>query len=294
MARIAVLGSTGMLGSALSQLLSSNSHDVFEISRSMKPVVEDNSLLQIKSLEKSEIYELFNKHEFDYAINAIGLIKQKIDADSQYHRHQAHKTNTVFPETLNSYSQEFGLPVIQIATDCVFSGLSGGYTEDSIFDCEDIYGKSKAEGEMKSKNIMHLRCSIIGHELNSNKSLMDWLLTSDLHSEIHGFTNHLWNGLTTLHFSKIVNGIIESSLFSPGVIHLIPRDQISKFDLLSTIAEVFGRSDLKVKPLEVNVGVDRTLSTIFPLRNKQLWSSAGYNEIPSIVDMLTEYRNWSP
>ena len=44
------------------------------------------------------------------------------------------------------------LKVIQIATDCVFDGLKGNYTEDDKHNAIDVYGKTKSLGEVSADN----------------------------------------------------------------------------------------------------------------------------------------------
>jgi dTDP-4-dehydrorhamnose reductase len=139
---------------------------------------------------------------------------------------------------------------------------------------------------------MILRTSIIGREIRSSNSLLEWLLAQKKNSEVKGFTNHFWNGVTTFHFSNLVKGIIESKEFTPGTFHVLPAGTVSKYELLKLIAEKFQRSDLKINKFEAPVAIDRTLATLNPAFNSQIWARAGYDIIPNIEDMVSEYANW--
>jgi len=77
---------------------------------------------------------------------------------------------------------------------------------------------------------MLIRYSIIGREVHTGNSLMEWVLKQPLGATINGYTNHIWNGVTTLHFSKIFSGIIETNSFQAGIQYLIPKNIISKHD----------------------------------------------------------------
>jgi dTDP-4-dehydrorhamnose reductase len=183
--------------------------------------------------------------------------------------------------------------VLQIGTDCVYSGNLGSYDEKSEFDCSDIYGLSKVEGERQSKSLMILRTSIVGHELNSTASLLDWFIKREPNAKVNGFTNHFWNGVTTLAFARIVGGIINTGSFESGTRHILPADQVSKYQLLKEFQTAFGRSDISIEPYAHDTSINRTLSTIYPEKNSGFWSKAGYNEIPTVHEMVQEYALWA-
>jgi dTDP-4-dehydrorhamnose reductase len=148
-------------------------------------------------------------------------------------------------------------------------------------------------GELASSSSMILRCSIIGKELETSNSLLSWVLSAPLNSQINGYINHFWNGVSTLHFAKIVSGIINSATYKNGVFHLVPNDFLSKYELISTIATAFGRVDLKINKFETPTSVNRVLSTIDPERNRSLWLAGGYTEIPTVRQMVLDYAAWS-
>jgi dTDP-4-dehydrorhamnose reductase len=195
---------------------------------------------------------------------------------------------------LEVFSKKSGAKVIQIGTDCVYSGLRGKYLESDIFDPVDVYGITKSIGEKYANSSMLIRCSIIGREIRGNNSLMEWVLNQPLGEKINGYANHIWNGVTTLHFAQIVLGVIESNSFEEGVQHLIPKDIVSKYDLLNIIASRFDRRDLRISKSRVDSSIDRSLATNNLERNLQLWQLGGYNTIPTIDEMVAAYSRWIP
>jgi dTDP-4-dehydrorhamnose reductase len=291
--RVAILGSTGMLGSTISKFLTTDQIEVWEFNRAGKSVVKGNNVRILDVTSEESVSDFLKESSFDCAINGIGLIKQRIKEESEEHTNLAYRVNSDFQAILNAYSQNTSTPVIQIGTDCVYSGLEGSYSEDSEFDCSDLYGLSKVSGEQESKSMMTIRCSIIGHEVKSSFSLMDWFLSQPVSTSVNGYTNHIWNGVTTLTFARVIHGIISKNTYSPGTIHLVPKDQVSKFELLQILAEVFERKDIEINEFEAEIGVNRTLATNFPHKNEQLWLNAGYTEVPSIVELIQEYAEWS-
>ena len=198
-------------------------------------------------------------------------------------------TNSYFPLDLQKFAEQKDIKYIQIGTDCVFSGKEGGYKEDSFMDAEDLYGKSKIVGEIAGQNKMLIRSSIIGPEDGNGYSLMNWFLKNN-DSSVSGFKNHLWNGVTTLNFSRVVEGIIMNDDIDFKVQHLIPKNTITKANLLELFKEQFKKS-IKIKHIDADVVIDRTLNTHSPDLNKDLWTAAGYLTIPTIEENIKELAN---
>jgi dTDP-4-dehydrorhamnose reductase len=140
--------------------------------------------------------------------------------------------------------------------------------------------------------MMHLRVSIIGPEVNRNSSLLEWVRNQPKNAEISGYTDHFWNGITSFHFAKIARGVIENDIFEPGVFHVLPKDSVTKSELVGLIAKCLGRSDIKVTPTSTGANINRTLDTSNPAKNKNLWLSAGYESPPSIAQMVSELITW--
>lgn len=211
--------------------------------------------------------------EGDVIINCIGVIKPYC-----HNVERAIKINSLFPQTLPEGS-------IQIATDCVYLGTKGKYVESDLHDADDTYGKTKSLGE--ASGVHNLRCSIIGPEIKTHSSLLDWFLAQE--GEVNGFTNHLWNGLTTYHFAKIVKAVIEKNIPLQYMQHIVPADVVTKAELLKIIAKVYGKK-IKINEVEADVAVDRTLATSHKAMNRKLWKAAGYDEIPTIEQMVKEMK----
>lgn len=52
--------------------------------------------------------------------------------------------------------------LIQIATDCVYSGKKGDYLESDLHDPTDVYGKTKSLGEFSSDHISWCAVQLLG------------------------------------------------------------------------------------------------------------------------------------
>lgn len=289
---IAILGSTGMIGSAATFYLSSLGHSVIEVNRKGISVTGENEVYKFDAL-KDSVNRLLNSLPSDTIIvNLIGVIRHKIELNSEESVSRAQNVNSDFPKLLTHCAQVSKMQVIQIATDCVFSGESGAYSEDSKMNPIDIYGETKAAGEMAATNLLTLRVSVVGREVKDHIELMDWVITQPPNNAVNGFNNHFWNGITSLHFAKILAGILKNGSSARGTFHLIPTGAVNKLELIQIIAELSGRNDLKIIETAAEKPIDRTLRTNSNEINAEFWKSAGYQVIPTIRMMLEEYFGW--
>ena len=286
MRKILILGGTGMLGHVCKLVLeSANLFDVVSTCRANK-----SGYIEFDALSHSPT-ELVNEIKPDWIINCIGVTKSQIDETSVKSLSQAISINAVFPSKL---SQATSRPIIQIATDCVYSGDDGNYLETDLHDCTDVYGKTKSLGEIPVKNLLHLRTSIIGPELGKSHQILEWFRNQDVNAEINGFTDHLWNGITTHHFAKLVLGIISNDFQNASKIHVIPSDSIKKSDLLHEFSRAYNRRDIKINNVLSGRAINRTLACVNPDLNQVLWNMAGYQHIPSIAQRVNEQAQIIP
>lgn len=282
---VLVLGATGMLGSVCYKYFSGE-HNFRTIGTSRR---ESSELLKCSNI--SDLSKIVSSHKIDRIINCIGVIKPRIKEQNNATILDAIMMNSIFPLELAEIAESKKIKVIQIATDCVYSGAKGNYVEKDFHDAVDIYGKTKSLGEVKSNYFFNLRTSIIGHELNRVSSLLEWFLSHN-NAEIQGFTNHFWNGISTYHFARICGAIIRSNYDFYGIQHLVPVDSVSKAQLLETFKMVYERNDVTIIRSVNSNSIDRTLATENPEINDLLWSLAGYKVAPSVAQIVKEMKEF--
>jgi len=231
--------------------------------------------------------------DINFVVNCAGLIKHKIDENSSTSLRDLIEINSLFPFELSKLSHKLNFKIIQPATDCVYSGLKGNYSETDAKDPVDLYGYSKVLGEHFDMNLLTLRCSLIGRELSTKIEFLEWVLSHTPENSLNGFTNHYWNGITTLAFAKIVSGLIEVEKFIPGTFHVLPKDSVSKFELAKIISNNFGMTGTEMTQSQSPKAINRTLATNFEQFNCDLWKAAGYNRVPTISELVKEYSLWA-
>jgi len=285
MNKILVLGSTGMLGRMVSEYFSQfPEYELFQTFRS----IQNNKLVNNHKFDAmtDSLELLIEKIKPDYLINCIGIIKPEINERNQSSINRAININTYFPIKLSKSAKKHNFKYVQIGTDCVFSGLVGNYQENSFQDAADVYGKTKIAGEIFDSSKYLLRSSIVGPEPGQGKSLLNWFLSQNQQT-VNGFIDHKWNGITTLNFAKIVHGMIKSSKFINNLQHITPQDEVSKYDLLLYFNKYF-QANVTIESVDSNNPVNRTLATINPELNQQLWNVAGYRSVPTIEENIKE------
>ena len=288
MSTVAVLGVNGMLGHTIFRELSGFEGNLVGSSRleETNPLTGNHFFLDATSpVLPKPLHELGPD---DFVINCIGVINKNIVETSADSCERALLVNSLFPYKLDTLADELGFRIIQIATDCVFSGSKGRYLETDTHDTIDIYGKTKSLGEVPSKNMMNIRVSIVGPEVDSGVSLFEWVRNQPVNAQIKGYSDHFWNGVTTAAFARICLGILNNSGFVAGTHHLMPCDSMSKFELVREISSRCERADIDILELPSGNRIDRTLATVNVPLNQQLWANAGYSSIPKIADLVSD------
>lgn len=248
MKKVIILGGTGMLGSmVLKYFVSTQAYEVSASVRSTKFKPSNSFLFD------ADFNSVTGLPSADFYINALGVIKPFMLKNLK----KSIYINSIFPRELADECEKRGAKLIHITTDCVFSGMGGNYDESCLHDATDEYGKSKSLGE--SENCMVLRTSIIGPEIHNNVSLISWVQAQG-GKKINGFTNHFWNGVTTLQYAKICDKIISDNLYKNDLYHICSPNSVSKFQLVSMIDARYKVGAI-IKPIKASTEVDRTLST---------------------------------
>ena len=284
MKKVLVLGATGMLGSACYRVLSDSS----TLSAEGTSRTSDKLLRQMDAGDSNQVRKLVSKIQPDYVVNCIGIIKPHIAESDPDSIKRAILINSEFPIFLADLAVKADFKVIQIATDCVYSGKKGSYTEIDQHDATDVYGKTKSLGEVPSKNFLHLRASIIGPELGRSTSLLEWFRNQPKGSQLNGFEDHIWNGVTTYQFARLARGLIESESELSGTRHIVPANRVSKYELLNIFSNVYKRDDIQINKITSSNFIDRTLETENADVNLEIWNMGGYTSLPTIDEMVRE------
>lgn len=280
---VLILGATGLLGNAMFRVLSEKEGlRVFGTIRDQRmrqffSQELSNQLLLVENLEEqAQLVKLFDTVKPNIVVNCTALSKSNFQ--------DLIKMVSIFsllPKRLAYLCRLHGVRLVHISTDCVFSGTHGGYKEDDFPDGEGFYSVAKLLGEVDEPGAITLRTSMIGHELASKNSLLEWFLSQD--EECRGFPKAIFSGFPAVVLAQIIRDEILPRPDLQGIFHLATRP-ISKFDLLQAISKKYSLST-RIIP-DNSVVIDRSLSA------DKFKQATGYvpPEWPELIDTMYSYK----
>lgn len=291
---VVVLGGAGMLGHKLFQVLRERFPGTIATTRAGVGVPP---LSRVSLLAGPDVVAEVDAADFEalrarlerlapaVIVNCIGVVKQKDEAAKAI---PTITLNALLPHRLAEASAAWGGRVIHFSTDCIFSGRRGSYREEDVSDAEDLYGRSKFLGEVAAPNAITLRTSIVGRELTSHRSLLEWFLAQK-GKKVRGFRKVIYSGITTNEMANVVSLLIGSFPTLSGLFQ-VASDPIAKYDLLLLIRKAYGL-EIEVEPDDREVS-DRSM------RGERFRDATGWRA-PSWPDMVaalaadpTPYDEW--
>jgi len=256
--KILVFGANGMIGRMVVRVFSEKKEwEVIGTVRREPPesLLSDRGKVRIldgiDAANFDVLAKLMSVVSPDLVVNCAGLTKHRLEAEEPL---SAIPVNSLFPHRLAALCNLIDARLIHVSTDCVFSGSKGGYTEGDLPDAVDIYGRSKALGEVSSTNSITLRTSTIGHEFNTRFGLLEWFLSREVRCK--GFTRAIFSGLPTVVFAQVMRDVVAPRRELSGLFH-VASSPINKFELLRLIATVYGKK-IEIEP-DGDLILDRSL-----------------------------------
>lgn len=295
MSKVIVLGGSGMLGSMTAGVLAEAGFQVTATVRGAElRRLGQRALPAVRwtDFDAAADDSMAALRGADWVVNAVGITKPLIHDDNAAEVERAVRVNALFPHRLAAQAERLGLRVLQIATDCVYSGQKGDYAESDVHDALDAYGKTKSLGEVRSPNVHHLRCSIIGPEPKDYKFLVEWFRRQPRGAAVSGYVNHRWNGVTTLHFARFCAGVIRDAIPLGHCIHVVPTGVATKAEMLKSFTSAYRRPDIAIREVEAEKRIDRVLRTEQPDLNARIWRSAGYDCAPTVDEQIHELSRY--
>ncbi|MEG0471336.1 MAG: SDR family oxidoreductase [Solibacillus sp.] len=266
-----VLGATGMAGHMITFYLRENGHHVTTYSRTLFP--SNNGITG--DITDSSFLQRLIVGDYDVIINCIGVLNEACDKNPN----QAIYLNSYLPHAIAHLLKNTHTKLIHLSTDCVFSGKSAPYHEKSKPDGAMFYDRTKSLGEVNDERHLTFRNSIIGPDMKDNGiGLLNWFMKQS--GTIYGYTDAIWNGVTTLTLAKAIEKAAIDDL--TGLYHLVPPTSVNKYDLLHLFNKHLKSNELSILPSS-NVQLDKTL-----INSRHDFSFL----VPNYEEMIVEMRDW--
>jgi len=262
--RIYVFGANGMIGRYVNKYLKGS----IAVTRHQVDALIIRMDLFQRQLDQLDI------HEGDVVINAMGITNKRTREGWEFL-----VVNSLFPRLLADYCEFIGAHMIHISTDCVYNGETGMYDELCAHDDESIYGITKSCGE--PHNCIVIRTSLIGETPNGSTDLLEWV-RGHKNEKIHGYIDHIWNGITCLQFAKICEQMINEREFWQGDRHIYSPRAVTKAELVTMINEIYGLGN-EVVLTNSERAINRTMTSLYEISR--------FN-IPDIREQIIEQKNF--
>lgn len=268
-----VLGDSGMLGHLMGLYLSEAGHGVVGASRRGQRLFESVSL---DIADDAALRTLLHDGGFDVAINCVAITSDHFQAPDD----QVVEVNARFPHKLAALCEDLPTRVFQISTDGVFAGDGAPYGPDAIPDVTHLYGRSKADGELRDGRNLTIRSCPFGPDINPDGvSLFNWFMHAE--PPVTGWTEALFTGVTTLALAQFAERAAADGL--AGLVQFAPAESISKAELLHLLDERFRAN----RPADVHdvpgTHIDRSLLPS---------SRPDYATAPDYGEMLDDLKAW--
>ena len=250
MKKILVLGAAGMAGHMIYKYLRST--DKYVVGATTRTPVDflDSFVVDVEA-DLDYFAHIIKQSKADVIINCIGLLVKA----SQDYVAKAVYINSLLTHFLENLTRGTQTKVIHLSTDCIFDGKAGPYKESDIHTETNWYGKSKSLGEIINDKDLTMRTSIVGPEMKDGTGLFHWF--SKQTGKVTGYSNHYWNGITTLEMAKQIDKVLDIDL--SGVYHFCPKLPVTKGDLLVIIKDIWKRIDIEVILAPAEEELNKTL-----------------------------------
>ena len=267
-----VLGCNGMAGHMVSLYLKERKHEVVGFAREKSQLV---STIVGDANDIELLRKIIEEGNFDFVVNCIGILNQFAEKNKE----QAVFLNSYLPHLLAKITETLPTRLIHISTDCVFSGRTGAYTEDSFKDGETFYDRTKALGEIEDEKNVTLRGSIVGPDIKkAGIGLLNWFMQQV--GEVNGYTKAIWTGQTTLQLAKTIEQVALRGTI--GLYNTVPTTSINKYELLKRFNKYLRNDSVKINPVD-GLKLDKTL-----IRKRE-----GFDyKIPEYEVMVIEMAEW--
>jgi len=271
--KVLIIGSTGLIGHQVYNYLKDNDdYNLYNIAYRKKN--QENTIL-LDARDEHNLIKQITSIRPQYIVNCIGILIKGSERDPE----NAIFLNSYMPHRLARLANKINAKLIQISTDCVFSGYKQEpYVETDEKDGRGIYAISKGLGEVIDNQHLTLRTSVVGPELKSDgEELFHWFMSQS--GSISGFTKAIWSGVTTIELAKAVKWSIDNNIF--GLYHVTNNSSISKYELLK-LFQKYTKKDIDIIPVD-GKNVDKSFIDTRLLINYK---------IPSYEQMILDMVNF--
>ena len=287
--RILVTGVSGVLGSTLARTLG----DRFDLRGTFyrHPVaLPQTEAIQLDVTDSRDVLARIQAIRPEVVIHCAA--ETRVDWCEE-NGEQAQAVNVAGTRNLVEAAERNGAQFVYISTDAVFNGAGGPYAEDAVASPQNVYGRTKLDGEAvvqeHASRYLILRTNFFGWGLGSRPTLAEWFLDQlRAGREVPGFVDVVFSPLLANDLAGMIGDLIVQD--RRGLFHLGSRDWCSKYEFGRLVARAFDLDPDLVKPASVvRAGLQAPRAKDTSL-NSQKCSQALGSEMPTVADGVARLR----
>ena len=252
--RVLVIGSNGLLGQKVAELLVRGSaYTITLASLQSKPVRQLLSVeyMPLNITSKKDVKQAVFSCEPDVIVNCAAMTN--VDA-CEHERELAWKINVGGVENIIEAARRNNAMVVHVSSDYIFDGKLGPYTEDDRPEPLSYYGKTKlaSENALRASGLDHLiaRTMVLyGYAPGVKANFALWLVQS-LEKKLPVRVVDDQYGNPTL-ADDLAYGIVKGiELERTGIYNIAGREIVTRYDFALRLARAFGFDPGLVSPIK--------------------------------------------
>ena len=252
--RVLITGAHGLVGQALVHHMSGMpEYDVLATARDDESRLSGGSFgyAPLDITRTDAVKRLFEDFAPTVVINCAAMTQ--VD-DCEKHRDKCWKVNAEAVEDMARLCRSFGIRLIQLSTDFVFSGDDGPYSEKQRPNPVNFYGRSKLAAENATREAGVDKWAVArtvlvygtGNKL-SRSNIALWLVEALSNNEEVTIVTDQYR--TPTYVQDLAHGL-ERLVHSEkcGIFHLSGREMVSIYDFAHEVAHVFDLDSSLIQP----------------------------------------------
>lgn len=204
--------------------------------------IKSKSLYSLDITSKEDVLQFFKKFKPDIVVHAASI--GNVDY-CETHKEEAHEVNVKGTKNVLYACREINAKVIFTSSNAVYNGKKAPYIERSKLSPLDVYGKTKAEGELvvRQSTIPYVIVRLMtmygwpqtGGRSNPVKWIIEELKSNRKINVVDDiYNNHLYAGQA----ASVIWAIIKKNKKNE-IYNLSGKDCISRYELALKVAKVF-------------------------------------------------------
>ena len=245
--RVLITGGSGLL--ALNWVVALRDRYDFVLGTHRRCVSLNNVFsckIDLNTVKNIELF--FERWKPDIVVHAAGLTSVE---ECELNKELAHYVNVTLAENVARACCVYGLPLIHISTDHLFSGEREFAEERDLVHPVNIYGKTKALAEETIldtyEEALVLRTNFYGFGPTYRQSFSDLIINSiRAGAPLRLFTDIHYNPIIVSELAQVAHELLD--LKASGIFHLGGADRLSKYDFGLKVAKFFNLDTTLIQP----------------------------------------------